>query len=219
MWNGTETKIIEVFFIRHGATEGNLSQRYIGRTEECLCNQGKEQLRHREKEEVNIVFSSPMRRCLETTEFLFPEKNPHIIEEWREMDFGIFEGKNYQELNGDPDYQAWIDSNGVLPFPEGESRDAFQSRTILGMEKMFQKMLFIEAEADKGMENSNENKQVQPMEKVACVVHGGTIMAILSHDSGEDYFSFQCKNGEGYRCIYEIKGTKRRLLSYEKEGN
>ena len=35
---------------------------------------------------------------------------------------------------------------------------------------------------------------------VAAVVHGGTIMALLSRFGGGDYYSYQCKNGEGYRC-------------------
>ncbi|MGN0351965.1 MAG: histidine phosphatase family protein [Roseburia sp.] len=198
MWSGTETKIIEVFFIRHGATEGNLSHRYIGRTEEMLCPKGKETLRRKKKKTVDFLFSSPMKRCLETAEILFPDQKPCVIEEWREMDFGEFEGKNYQELDGNPAYQAWIDSNGTLPFPQGESRDAFVKRTLCGMKKMMGQI-------------------AQKTEKIACVVHGGTIMAILSEDTGEDYFSFQCKNGEGYRCIYEIKGEQRKLLSYERD--
>ena len=44
------------------------------------------------------------------------------------VDFGDFENKNYLELNGNPDYQAWVDGGGTLPFPGGESREAFQER-------------------------------------------------------------------------------------------
>ena len=32
--------MIELLFIRHGATEGNLRRRYIGRTDEPLCEAG-----------------------------------------------------------------------------------------------------------------------------------------------------------------------------------
>ena len=32
--------MIDIFFIRHGATEGNLRRRYIGRTDEPLCEAG-----------------------------------------------------------------------------------------------------------------------------------------------------------------------------------
>lgn len=56
----------------------------------------------------------------------FQEKGFHIIEELSECDFGEFENKNYKELSGNQDYQRWIDSNGTLPFPGGESREAFK---------------------------------------------------------------------------------------------
>lgn len=36
--------------------------------------------------------------------------------DFRECDFGIFEGKNYEELKENRDYQRWLDSGGVLPF-------------------------------------------------------------------------------------------------------
>ena len=52
------------------------------------------------------------------------------------MDFGEFEGKNYIELQKDPNYQAWIDSNGTLPFPGGESREAFIKRCEQGFYRM-----------------------------------------------------------------------------------
>ena len=49
-----------------------------------------------------------MQRCLETAGILYPGKTPIVIPEWREIDFGDFEGKNAGELQGDPRYQAWI---------------------------------------------------------------------------------------------------------------
>lgn len=200
MRNGTANQIVEVLFLRHGATAGNLKHCYIGRTDEPLSRIGREQLLQREKYQAEILFTSPMIRCIQTAEILFPEQQPHRIEEWREMDFGRFEGKNYEDLKNVAEYQRWIDSNGTLPFPDGESREAFVARAKSGMNRMLD---YVKAE-------SNVKKTV------ACVVHGGTIMAVLSEDSGEDYFSFQCKNGEGYRCIYEIIDGDRKLVSYEK---
>ena len=35
--------MIELLFIRHGATAGNLQRRYIGRTDEPLCPAGLDQ--------------------------------------------------------------------------------------------------------------------------------------------------------------------------------
>ena len=48
----------------------------------------------------------------------------------------------------------------------------------------------------------------QPASKITAgaVVHGGTIMAILSSFYGGDYFDHQVKNGGGYRCL--LSGTR-----------
>ena len=43
---------------------------------------------------------------------------------------------------------------------------------------------------------------------VVTVVHGGTIMAVLSSLTGGEYFDFQVKNGEGYETVLEwIQGS------------
>ena len=41
--------MIDIFFIRHGATEGNLRRRYIGRTDEPLCEAGIAQVKALQK--------------------------------------------------------------------------------------------------------------------------------------------------------------------------
>lgn len=114
------------------------------------------------------------------------------------MDFGEFEGKNYIELQKNPNYQAWIDSNGTLPFPGGESREAFIKRCEQG----FYRMLI----GIKGRLQKMDEKQPDSKITAGAVVHGGTIMAILSSFYGGDYFDHQVKNGGGYRCL--LSGTR-----------
>lgn len=114
------------------------------------------------------------------------------------MDFGEFEGKNYIELQKNPNYQAWIDSNGTLPFPGGESREAFIKRCEQG----FYRMLI----GIKGRLQKMDEKQPASKITAGAVVHGGTIMAILSSFYGGDYFDHQVKNGGGYRCL--LSGTR-----------
>lgn len=114
------------------------------------------------------------------------------------MDFGEFEGKNYIELQKNPNYQAWIDSNGTLPFPGGESRETFIKRCEQG----FYRMLI----GIKGRLQKMDEKQPSSKITAGAVVHGGTIMAILSSFYGGDYFDHQVKNGGGYRCL--LSGTR-----------
>ena len=136
MRNRSENKV-EIVFIRHGRTPANKENRYLGKTDESLSLEGIEALRQEKAEkiypEIDYLFASPMKRCIETADILYPGKVPILVPQWKEMDFGLFEGKNYQELNGDKQYQAWIDSGGTLPFPQGESRPCFLQRCSQGM--------------------------------------------------------------------------------------
>ena len=116
---------MKVYLIRHGETEGNREKRYIGRTDEPLCEEGVELLKRNEYPEAERIYISPMLRCRQSAEIIYPDREYEIVDTLRECDFGLFENKNYQELDGNPLYQKWIDSMGTLPFPEGESREDF----------------------------------------------------------------------------------------------
>ena len=172
---------MKINLIRHGQTSGNLESRYIGTTDEPLCSAGMEALRRRRYPAHGVLICSPMKRCIQTAQAIYPGVKPIIMHELRECDFGAFEGKNYRELNGDPDYQRWIDSGGYLPFPGGESPEKFRARCCAG---------FARAVA--------ENHSV---DIITFVVHGGTIMALLSHFLGGEYFDYQAKCGQGYSGI------------------
>ena len=177
--------------IRHGQTQGNLEGRYIGsRTDEPLCKQGIASLRARCYPPVARVFASPLRRCIQTAQLLYPGVPLEIIPGLRECDFGDFENKNYAELNGHAAYQAWIDSGGALAFPGGESRAQFSLRCADAFEALTRRGLPADC---------------------ALVVHGGTIMAIMERWAVPQggYYDFQVKNGEGYLLFGD--GTYRPL--------
>ena len=170
---------MELIFIRHGRTPGNKEMRYIGRTDESILPESAAELRERalrgEYGHPGILFVSPMSRCIETAGIIYPEMEMHIIRDFRECDFGSFEGRNYSELDGDPEYQNWIDSGGTMPFPGGESMDEMTDRVMKG---------FYEAmDIADGLD-------------AAFVVHGGTIMAVMSRIDGGDFYDYQIDNGE-----------------------
>lgn len=227
MWNRTADQI-ELYLIRHGMTAGNAMHRYIGgRTDEPLSEEGRRQLENRcNSDSFSGIFVSPMLRCRQTAEILFPGQPQIEIDAWREMDFGVFEGKNYLELNGDPSYQAWIDSGGMLAFPGGESRENFITRCVEGMELVMEYLrmqLLGQTCMECGREKSYSNEMKYSNEPMICdgaqpstlnfaaVVHGGTIMALLSHYCGGDYFSYQVKNGEGYHLCLHLQENKMEL--------
>ena len=180
---------MQISLIRHGATKGNLEHRYVGTTEEELTEDAVWTLKeNRDRYPTpDCVFASPMKRCIQTAQILFPGLPVRVLPGLRECDFGAFEYKNYQELQGDGRYQAWIDSGGTLPFPGGESRQMFADRCC---EAYLEGCRIAEAE-----------QKCAP----AFVVHGGTVMAILDRFSKphRDYYEWQPKNAEGYFCETE----------------
>lgn len=201
MWTRTAAEMtITLYIIRHGATKSNKRHAYLGNTNEPLSNEGGEQIifyneagRYPKEKDNLLIFSSSMLRCLQTKDILYPDTRAILLPEWKEIDFGRFEGKNYQDLNGDPDYQRWIDSGGVTAFPGGESRDEFVKRSMAGLEWCIECM--------------EDYKQ----KSAVCIVHGGTIMAIMSSLTGGDYYDYQVKNGQGYEIELSIKNNNVQL--------
>ena len=55
-----------VYLIRHGKTQGNVERRYIGATDQPLCDQGRAELRGRTVPAADRIIVSPLLRCRET---------------------------------------------------------------------------------------------------------------------------------------------------------
>ena len=174
--------MLKIYLIRHGQTPGNKLKRYVGTTDEHLTQEGCEFLKELSYPIPETLYASPLLRCVETAGILFPEKELHIIDELSECDFGEFENKNYKELSGNENYQKWIDSNGMLPFPGGESREEFKHRSLMGFQK-----------AVTGCIREN-------VHRAALVIHGGTIMNIMEEyaDRQRLFYEWHVKNGGGY---------------------
>lgn len=179
---------MKIYLIRHSITEGNLKKRYIGRTDEPLCPEGGALLRKRLSRGVypdaDIIFVSPMKRCIQTARILYPGRELTVIDELSECDFGRFENKSYEELKDTPEYQRWLDSGGAMRFPSGESKESFSKRSLKGFET--------------ALEMCGSDKL-----SAIFVVHGGTIMSIMEKYAVPKgaYYDFQIGNGEGYELI------------------
>ena len=172
----------------------------MGRTEESLSETGRRELLGKQAPAAEVLFSSPMKRCVESCQCLYPGMEPIVIDAFREIDFGTFEGKNYQELSGNKDYQAWIDSGGTMAFPQGESRQDFIQRNLAGFQELLMEL----------------RKHPKDELKAAAVVHGGTVMSILSGAYGGDYYDYQIPNGEGYKVCMKLEENNFQILSAER---
>lgn len=192
----------ELIFLRHGETAGNRRKNYIGRTDEELCAEGAAEIvRFASKgayPTVDRLLVSPLLRCRQTAELIYPHTHQIVVDELAECDFGAFENKNYLDLAQNTAYQAWIDSGGEGAFPDGESRAEFVARVCGGFERTAELLLR------------------ERVARAAFVVHGGTIMAILSAYTDGAYYDFMTKNGGGWRTFLdEAAWREHRLLQTE----
>ncbi len=180
--------------IRHGKTEGNIRHIYMGTTDLPLCDAGVREIQElysdgaplrRAVERVTegmefTVFSSPLTRCRQTEEIVFPGIRPVLVEELREMDFGIFEGKSYDELKDMEEYRQFVESEGVINPPGAESRSDVQKRVLAGLKKC--RSLLAERGQKRGV----------------VFLHGGTTMSLFSYMNGGGFYDYLIGNGEGY---------------------
>ena len=173
---------MKLYLIRHGATRANLEHLYCGSTDLPLSAEGAEALRslHYPAPRARYL-TSGMRRANETMEILFPgqayEKDPRF----REVDFGIFEMKSYEQLKDNPTYIAWItgDNEKNIP-PKGESGEAFRGRILTALDTLG--------------------------EDTVLVTHGGVIAVIMEAlfpREGKNRYQWQPRPGRGYAVTGE----------------
>ena len=100
---------MSIYLIRHGKTEANEQHLYCGSTDLPLSKKGREELQG-----LHYAFSpqrfvtSGMKRTNETLQILFGTVSFSTDSRFREVDFGDFEMKTYEELKDDPAYQRWL---------------------------------------------------------------------------------------------------------------
>jgi alpha-ribazole phosphatase len=162
---------------------------YIGnRTDLPLSPEGVRELSQMrevvEYPEIERLYTSPMLRCKQSANIIYPGFEPHVVEELTEYDFGEFEGKNYADLQSDPRYTQWVEGGCISACPGGESREEFSLRVCAAFEDIVHKL------------------HARGEESATFVVHGGTIMAIMARFAlpKKDYFTYQLKNCRGYIC-------------------
>ena len=130
-------KTYKIHLIRHGMTEANQDGRYIGRTDLPLSPEGLAALLAL-KEKYQYpggvrFFSSPLTRCRQTLEVLYPGCQPTLVEGLSECDFGQWEGKRLQELKGDERFLRWMEGSD-RSIPGGEDSEAFRARVCAAFE-------------------------------------------------------------------------------------
>ena len=169
-----------LYLIRHGKTPANEAHLYCGSTDLPLSEGGRAELKalsydiHPER-----ILTSGMVRTEETLQILFGDIPHETDREFREIDFGAFEMKSYEELKEDPAYLAWItgDNDNNVP-PNGESGNQMRARVMTALKEVLDRE-----------------------EDTLIVTHGGVIAMILETffpEAGLNRYQWQPKPGHGY---------------------
>lgn len=163
---------VSLYLVRHGQTEGNVRNLFIGTTDIPLDDVGIRQaslLAARFRDiPLDAVVSSPLVRAVCTADAIAEVCGAavEIHADLIEIDFGDVEGQTIDEVRERfPDLyrrHAQPESGGVQ-WPGGESRSAFYQRVVASIGEI--------CESHRGQD-------------VAVVCHGGVIGAFLSHIDG-----------------------------------
>ena len=175
--------------VRHGITAWNVERRYQGQRDIPLlfpeAEEGLLVLRAALADErFDAIYSSDLHRCQQTLEWVQAAKPgvPLSLEpRLRELHFGEYEGKVYDELKGLPHYRAWIDSVGELQIPGGESAAQLRERLDLWLAD-------VAADA-----------QANGYQKVLAVTHGGVIRELRRRFETIDFWEGTVLQAQGRR--------------------
>lgn len=181
-----------IHMIRHGLTEANKTKKFYGSSDVPLANEGIDQVVDLAKAGVYPMaegahlYTTGMIRTEQTFFLIYGCQDHHQIEELREYHFGDFELKTYNQLSGNPDFEAWYnDKKGLTPCPNGESPQDFKNRVSQGFAKIF--------ERHKRPDAQNE--------KTIIVCHGGVISVIMGlcfPHKEKNIFQWQPDPGRGF---------------------
>lgn len=172
---------MKIYLLRHGQTSYNAEKRYQGALDIPLSEKGREELVQADIFPAK-VYVSPLNRARSTADILFPEAAQIVVQDFREMCFGIFEGRNYREMEHDSEYIAWVEGNCEGRCPGGERKAEFCDRTCDAFVPLVEEALL------------NGEK------KLVIMAHGGTQMAIMERYAlpRYDYYHWRAPNGGGY---------------------
>ena len=170
-----------IYLLRHGQTEYNAQKRYQGQRDIPLSAAGAAQL-CRADFDPDVVYVSTLQRTSQTARIVFPTAKLVPVDGLKEMCFGSFEGRNFIEMEKDPEYQAWVQANCESSCPDGERKADFSERICSTFAALIDKAL---AEGE---------------ERLVILAHGGTQMAALERFAlpRRDYYAWCGPNAGGY---------------------
>jgi len=174
---------IAITLLRHGVTKENLAKKYLGWSDPPITEQAYKDLTilRNQLPLYDFYMSSDLMRCKQTAEIVAPDTPGLKTEHLREIHFGDWELKTYDELCQDKSYRNWIDNPFNQQPPGGESFPLFRKRVM------------------KAWKQLREQMERRDGKRALVVTHGGVIRLLLTKltQSNRHFWEWQIPHGEG----------------------
>ncbi|USK85061.1 histidine phosphatase family protein [Peribacillus asahii] len=181
-----------ITLLRHGLTEANERKAYLGWTDSPLSEGGKADIQALAGcfDTYEHIISSDLPRCVTTAQLLFPTASIISDSAFREMNWGLWEGKTYEQLKEDSYYQTWLENPMKADVPEGESYPVFSERIREGW----------------------RNLNIGKVENIVIMTHGGVVRELLARYAPEEksFWDWQIPHAGGYELFWNDKEAWRR---------
>ncbi|WP_040978228.1 histidine phosphatase family protein [Oceanobacillus jeddahense] len=186
--------IITITLLRHGVTKANQEKRYLGWTDVPLLSEEIERLKAAQDfgKQFDLCVASDLLRSKQTAALLCPKQEKIEIKNFREMHFGAWEMKTYEDLKNDRRYRAWIDDPESTAPPTGESFQEMKQRIDAGFQQLRHQI------------NKKQSKNT------LLVAHGGVIRHLLIKWTREQksFFEWKVPHKKGIRLTWTIDDWK-----------
>ena len=128
--------MVKLFLVRHAESEWNPIGRYQGLLDPELSERGRIQAKLLasafEKEKIDVIYSSPLKRTYKTAVEIASKHNLEVIKEKRiiEIDHGVWSGMLVDEVKEryPEDFRRWLEEPHKVKFERGESLEDVYAR-------------------------------------------------------------------------------------------
>lgn len=172
---------MKLTLLRHGQTEGSLHDLYYGATDIPVLPESLAALHAQAAQYPTAAryFTSGLMRTEQTLCAIYGQVPHTALAGLREMDFGDFEMRSYEELKDDPAFQHWMTDSERLPCPNGESAPQTTARNLAALDTV-----------------------LAEDEDAVCVIHGGVIAGFMMTWFGGLRVDWYRKAGTGYQVMF-----------------
>ncbi|HLG28050.1 MAG TPA: histidine phosphatase family protein [Paenisporosarcina sp.] len=120
--------------IRHLPTLANVEKRYIGWSDESIVQSS--YVEDQDTLSPNIIYGSDLKRCQQSAALYYPQAYYQGSPAFREMSFGDWELKTYEDLKEDFIYQKWLSNPDLVSPPNGEFLNQMAARVLTGLKSI-----------------------------------------------------------------------------------